>query len=370
MTSKNTPDAGPQYLRHGDAELLLHELQTRLREGRRLFAEVGQILAEINSRGVRDLFGYNSLAVFYEHVARVSRAEAKKVTDRALALNSRRSPDGQPTPAVAPLTGAAASTGVLADAGVDRIVTVMRRLPSHVTTNARMEAERDLVDLASVARPREVTAAGTDILARLDPDGVGTANPKSSVPRSEFWLRQKRTGRWDMRGNLDSETGARLNALMVPLVHPAGGEADRRTPAQKRGDAFAEVVEAATNNLDMRSIPQPRRESDQTVDHVQEEESPQNPSPTRNAPTPRSQPSAATQTRLQDHSLHRRSVARARVDSTADSSRTAPHTRPPRWWSRLSRSRSSAEDHSNGKPSTTTLKQPGTTTDGNGHRMS
>ena len=107
MTSTNTPKTFPLNLPEGDPDLLLDELQTRLREGRRLFAEVGQILAEIESRGVRDLYGYNSIAVFYEHVARVPRAEAKKVTDRALALNSRRTRDGTSNPPVAPLTGRA-----------------------------------------------------------------------------------------------------------------------------------------------------------------------------------------------------------------------------------------------------------------------
>lgn len=343
MTSENTPNASPQDLRQGDPELLLHELQTRLREGRRLFAEVGQILAEIDSRGVRELFGYNSLAVFYEHVARVSRAEANKVTGRALALNSRRTPDGRPISPVAPLTGAAASKGVLAEAGIDRIVTVMRRLPAHVATNARIEAEKDLVDLASVARPRDVTVAGTDILARHDPDGAGAANPKPQVPRREFWLRQKRTGRWDMRGDLDSKTGARLNALLVPLAHPASGEADRRTPAQRRGDAFAEIVDAAVNNLDIQGIPQPRQESDQTVEHAQEKEPLQSPPPSGSIQGSQRRPAAA-QTRLQDHSHRRRGVVGAQADSTSNSSRVTAHTRPPRWWSRLSQSRSKAEN--------------------------
>jgi len=168
MTSTNTSKAFPLNLPEGDAELLLDELQTRLREGRRLIAEVGQILAEIESRGVRDLYGYNSIAVLYEHVARVPRAEAQKVTARALALNSRRARDGTSIDPVAPLTGTAASAGALAEAGIDRIVTVMKRLPDHVTASTRHEAEKGLVELAGVARPRDVTVAGTELLARLD----------------------------------------------------------------------------------------------------------------------------------------------------------------------------------------------------------
>ncbi|WP_410600413.1 DUF222 domain-containing protein [Amycolatopsis sp. lyj-90] len=308
MTSTNTPNAFPLDLPEGDPELLLDELQTRLREGRRLFAEVGQILAEIESRGVRELYGYNSIAVFYEHVARVPRAEAQKVTGRALALNSRRSRDGTSTPPVAPLTGAAAATGVLADGSIDRIVKVMRRLPEHVPADARLDAEKVLVDLAGVARPRDVTIAGTDLLARLDPDGGDTKDPGSKTPRSEFWLRQKRTGRWDLRGNLDPETGARLNALLVPLAHPApNGEPDDRTPAERRGDAFAEIVDLA---VDGPEIPLPRRSSEQAAEqppHAEPVEKPE------------------------------------RVRDLA-------HIRPPRWWARLSRPRPGARPSSVSEP--------------------
>jgi hypothetical protein len=327
MTSTNTPKTFPLNLPEGDPELLLHELQTRLREGRRLFAEVGQILAEIESRGVRDLYGYNSIAVFYEHVARVSRAEARKVAGRALALNPRRTRDGTTTPPVAPMTGAAAANGVLAEAGIDRIVTVMRRLPEHVAASARLDAEKVLVDLASVARPRDVTIAGTDLLARLDPDGNDTDDPTPRTPRSEFWLRQKRTGRWDMRGNLDPETGARLNALLVPLAQPApDGKADSRTPAERRGDAFAEIVDLAESSPD---VPLPRQASEPVTEQPETAEPVSKPANS----------SGTAQPREQDHQSPHSGGDGVRSDKARD----VTHIRPPRWWFRLSRSRSGAE---------------------------
>ncbi|WP_410655305.1 DUF222 domain-containing protein [Amycolatopsis sp. lyj-112] len=341
MTSTNTPKAFPHNLPEGEPELLLNELQTRLREGRRLFAEVGQILAEIESRGVRDLYGYNSIAVFYEHAARVPRAEAKKVTDRALALNSRRTRDGTSAPPIAPLTGVAAATGVLVDAGIDRIVAVMRRLPERIPASTRLEVEEDLVSLAGVARPREVTVAGTDWIARLDPEGNDSENPRTRRPRSEFWLRQKRTGRWDMRGNLDSETGARLNALLVPLAHPEpSGEADQRTPAERRGDAFAEIVDLAGCGPD---IPAPRQESDRiAAEQAQPAESLKKPSPRPMPAIPHHRPPAA-QTRQRSDRRQRPDVGGAKAGAGAEQARKAAHVRPSRWWSRLSRPRSRTE---------------------------
>ncbi|KZB87503.1 DUF222 domain-containing protein [Amycolatopsis regifaucium] len=327
MTSKNTPKTFPLNLPEGDPELLLHELQTRLREGRRLFAEVGQILAEIEARGVRDLYGYNSIAVFYEHVARVSRAEAKKVAGRALALNSRRTRDGTTTPPVAPMTGAAAATGVLAEAGIDRIVTVMSKLPEHVAASARLDAEKVLVDLASVARPRDVTIAGTDLLARLDPDGNDTHDPTPRAPRSEFWLRQKRTGRWDLRGNLDPETGARLNALLVPLAQPApNGKADDRTPAERRGDAFAEIVDLAESGP---AVPMPRQASEPATEQPELAES-----------VGKSTDSSRT---AQPQEQGRQSPYSGSDSVRSGKARDVAHIRPPRWWFRLSRSRPGAE---------------------------
>lgn len=327
MTSTNIPKAFPLNLPEGDAELLLEELQTRLREGRRLFAEVGQILAEIESRGVRDLYGYNSIAVFYEHVARVPRAEANRVADRALALNSRRARDGTSIDPVAPLTGISAGTGALAEAGIDRIVTVMKRLPDHLDADERHEAEKGLVDLAGVARPRDVTMAGTDLLARHDPDGKPKEEPGPKRQRSEFWLRQKRTGRWDMRGDLDPETGARLNALLVPRAYPAPGEeADDRAPAERRGDAFAEIVDLAEAGPD---IPLPR----QTSERVAEESRPAQPD---NGPTTHPKP---TQAPPQGRQGPHRGDEGVREGATPERSRSVAHIRPPRWWARLSRPR-------------------------------
>ncbi|MFC3451258.1 DUF222 domain-containing protein [Amycolatopsis speibonae] len=327
MTSTRIPKTFPLNLPEGDADLLLDELQTRLREGRRIAAEVGQILAEIESRGVRDLYGYDSIAVFYEHAARVTRAEAQQVAGRALALNSRRARDGTSTQPVAPLTGVAATTGALAQAGIDRIVTVMRKLPEQVTASARLEAEKDLVALASVARPRDVTVKATKLLADLDPDGSDTEDPTPKRERTEFWLRQKRTGRWEMRGNLDPETGARLNALLAPLTYPAPNrEADGRTPAERRGDAFTEIVDLAESGPE---IPLPRQAPEEGT------ERPQTAAPAKK-PVHRPQ---STQARPQTHSSPHHSDGDVREGAVADRSQNVARIRPTRWWARLSRPR-------------------------------
>ncbi|MGY6658184.1 DUF222 domain-containing protein [Amycolatopsis sp. TRM77291] len=322
MTSTNIPKAFPLNLPEGDAELLLDELRTRLREGRRLVAEVGQILAEIESRGVRDLYGYNSIAVFYEHVARVPRAEAQRVTGRALALNSRRARDGTSIDPVAPLTGTAATTGALAEASIDRIVTVMKKLPEHVTASARLEAEKGLVELAGVARPRDVTVAGTDLLAEHDPDGKPKDDPAPQRRRSEFWLRQKRTGRWDMRGDLDAETGARLNALLVPRAYPAPDKkADDRSPAERRGDAFAEIVELAESDPD---IPVPRQSSERVSEQPPAAEPATEPA---NRPQPVQTPPQGPQSPPRGGGALRQPT------------RNVAHIRTARWWARFSRPR-------------------------------
>jgi hypothetical protein len=92
-----------------DAAALADRVSALLTVVRSAEAEIGSLLAEIESRGVMELFGYRSVARLFEHLADVPKSAAETVVKRARALTPSRTLDGTPIPALAPATGAAAS---------------------------------------------------------------------------------------------------------------------------------------------------------------------------------------------------------------------------------------------------------------------
>src|SRR3954471_19614255 len=130
-----------------DAVALADRISALLTVARSAEAEIGTLLAEIESRGVMELFGYRSVARLLEHLADVPKSAAETVVKRARALTPSRALDGTPIPAVAPATGAAASEGRLSNPMIDTIVGVM----THIPPEHRDDAEQHLLSFASEA---------------------------------------------------------------------------------------------------------------------------------------------------------------------------------------------------------------------------
>src|SRR4051812_40607467 len=137
-----------------DAAALADRVSALLTVVRSAEAEIGSLLAEIESRGVMELFGYRSVARLFEHLADVPKSAAEAVVKRARALTPSRTLDGTPMPVLAPATGAAAATGRLSTPMIDTIVGVMTQVPPE----HRDDAEQHLLTFASEAAG-EVPAA-------------------------------------------------------------------------------------------------------------------------------------------------------------------------------------------------------------------
>src|SRR3954468_13914160 len=212
-------------------------------------AEIGSLLAEIESRGVMELFGYRSVARLYEHLADVPKSVAETVVKRARALAPSRTLDGSPIPAVAPATGAAASEGRLSTPMIDTIVGVM----THIPPEHRDDAEQYLLTFAAEAGHKQVAALGARILAHLDPDGAAPDETEPVKPSRELSLRRKRTGFWELNGRFDDETGARASALFDALAgrHSTDEGPDLRSPSERYGDAFSDAIDLALNSPEL-----------------------------------------------------------------------------------------------------------------------
>ncbi|HET6285449.1 MAG TPA: HNH endonuclease, partial [Amycolatopsis sp.] len=84
----------PQELWRAGKLELAQGVQQSLRVIRMATAGLGRYLAEIESRGVRDLYGYGRTATWFADMAGLSVGEARPVVNRAIALNPTRALDG------------------------------------------------------------------------------------------------------------------------------------------------------------------------------------------------------------------------------------------------------------------------------------
>ncbi len=205
------------------------ELVTRIRCAE---AELGAVLVEIEHRGVDELFGYRSVARLLAERADISAGTAGKLMRRARALNA--------DPALAPATAAAAREGWLSNPAIDTILETVRQIPGE----HRADAEREMVTLARTTGRRQVAVLGTHLLGRFIP--VDTSPP---TPDRQLSLRRKRTGVWELRGRFDDETGIRAHALLDSLAERRSD--DPRTPRERFGDAFSDVIDLALNSREL-----------------------------------------------------------------------------------------------------------------------
>src|SRR4051794_36424165 len=232
-----------------DAVALADRISALLTVVRSAEAEIGSLLAEIESRGVMELFEYRSVAQLFEHLADVPKAAAETVVKRARVLSPGRTLDGTPIPAVAPATGAAAAEGRLSTPMIDTIVGVMAQMPPE----HRDDAEQHLLTFASEAGHKQVAALGARILAHLDPDGAEPDETEPVMPSRELSLRRKRTGFWELNGRFDDETGARASALLDSLAERRTTDEgpDLRSPLERYGDAFSDAIDLAFNSPEL-----------------------------------------------------------------------------------------------------------------------
>ena len=245
MSNTETPTAAPPEWWRCEKDALVLDYIARERLKRRLDAEQGQILAEIESRGVRDTTGYATTAQLLNDCVHVSPSEAKARVDRARALNPRRDA-GTEIPALAPLAAAAALEGDLGACQLDPILSTLSALPVTVSEQERENGEKILVDLARDAGPKQIKRAAKRLLDQLDPDGPEPKDREPKPPRNELGSVTHRDGTYGVTIRTDAETSARLKAALDPMAKPHAATEeegrDDRTQRERYGDAFTTFV--------------------------------------------------------------------------------------------------------------------------------
>ncbi|SFJ21766.1 HNH endonuclease signature motif containing protein [Amycolatopsis regifaucium] len=248
MSETFLPELPQELWRAGKLELA-YGVRQFLRVMRMASAGLGQLLAEVESRGVKDLYGYGSTVAWFADVAGLSSREAGPVVRRAIALNPTRALDGTEVPPVAPAAAAAAAEGAIGDHRIDQILEFLGKIPAEVSPEDREYAEKTLATLARKAGPRELADAEAQVLGWLDPDGKEPKDPEPAPPSREVTLERRKDGFWKLSGLLDDELGARTAAVLDAYAKPRPvdevGQADPRSKAERQGDAFAEVLDLA-----------------------------------------------------------------------------------------------------------------------------
>uniref|UniRef100_UPI00397AA868 DUF222 domain-containing protein n=1 Tax=Amycolatopsis sp. lyj-109 TaxID=2789287 RepID=UPI00397AA868 len=176
MSETFLPELPQELWRAGKLELA-HGVQQSLQVIRMTTAGLGRFLAEVESRGVKDLYGYGRTANWFADIAGLSVSEASAVVNRAIALNPTRALDGTEVPPVAPATAAVAAEGLVGDERIDQILEVLKKLPADTSVEDRASAEKILATLARDAGPRQLADAEANLLAWLDPDGNEPKDP-------------------------------------------------------------------------------------------------------------------------------------------------------------------------------------------------
>ncbi|MGW7536739.1 DUF222 domain-containing protein [Amycolatopsis sp. NPDC054798] len=194
--------------------------------------------------------GYSSTAAFLCAALHVTRRDARtRVAQATAAL---------------PLTGKALAAGEIAAQHVAVIAECFADAPEWLPPEDRSAAEETLVTLAVQADPGVLRRAAARLRVYWENDGTAPSGDDSGSsedsgeavrPRREFRWHWTRAGRFRFTGNVDGETGALVEQLLVPLAAPdpadGTGVPDPRTPAERDGDAFAAIADLAARAPDL-----------------------------------------------------------------------------------------------------------------------
>ncbi|GLY69624.1 HNH endonuclease signature motif containing protein [Amycolatopsis taiwanensis] len=215
------------------------------------YAEMLKFVAESEQRGLGKSLGFKDTVAFLTDTLRISTREAKQRIEHATATMPSSSLTGVPQPPPQAATGEALTAGEINAEHVQAITTTMQACPAGIPVEQREADERILVELARQAGPEAVRKASRRLRAIWEQD---TAPPEDKDreqvnPLRRLDIRHRQDGSIRFSGELDAETAEMLDGLLGPLAkphkNPETGEHDTRSPAERAGDALAEIIALA-----------------------------------------------------------------------------------------------------------------------------
>ena len=227
---------------------------------RRLPVMMHRLVAVLAQVPVEEL-GEPTLAAALGTLLRISKAEASRRIHEADDLGSRTAMTGEPLEPTLPKTAAAQRRGAIGAEHVKVIRRFFDRLPDFVDFETREAAEAQLAELACGFTPEELRQAADRLAILIDQDGE--LSDRDRARRRYLTIdRQRPDGMSDIRGRLDPEARAALDAVLAKWAAPGmcnpEGEApcvdsspssemvsgDCRSTGQRNHDALKAVCRA------------------------------------------------------------------------------------------------------------------------------
>ncbi len=210
-----------------------------------------QVLGRLEEMGAAQEMGARDTVELVSERYRLDRSDVRK--DLTFAERLRKYPlvaAAMPDPAD-PARPAAASPDL-----AKIIVTTLEKAPSSVSVETLTVAEEQMVKMARVSNPRQLTKFGQDVLARLDTDGPEPAEDEAAA--KEFLRLRQTEGGVKFSGFLAGASGEQFKTQMHQGSKPhktIDGERDPRTLEQRQADALKASMDAAAGNPDYPGVP-------------------------------------------------------------------------------------------------------------------
>lgn len=160
----------------------------------------------------------------------ITRSEAGHRIDEAAELGSRRTLTGEPLQPILPAVAAAQRRGQLAAAHIDVIRSLFAYLPEGIDAGTLMQAEEHLTELAAHHRPDELAKLAQRVADYLRPDGNHTDKEHQAKRRGIVLGPQDRDGMTAIKGHLDPQARAAIDAVLARWAAPGMCNPDDEVP--------------------------------------------------------------------------------------------------------------------------------------------
>jgi Domain of unknown function (DUF222) len=235
-----------EVLTHAD----LLALQSRMeRNLRRAPAVEHRIINRLAAEASPTELGGTSLADVLATRLRISKGEARRRIEEAQKLGPRTAMTGEPLQPLWPNTAAAQARGQIGAEHLKVIGRFFKELPASVDYQTREAAEADLARIAAGLGPTQLRQAAERLMALINPDGTFSDGERARR-RHLIIGRQQADGMSEIKGLLDPETRATLDAVLAKWAAPGMCNPDDQAPCVDGTPSQAHL------DADLRSQPQ------------------------------------------------------------------------------------------------------------------